>query len=113
MQEERCFKCVMWHPSAATHACREPLPATGGRKERPHSRGSRLQPQPTFSPMPSWMVWQSSFRPCSRRPAGRGQAAAYEWQAMAAAQAARHGHTRHVLSQLLRCTASPLVAVVS
>lgn len=26
---------------------------------------------PTFSPMPSWMVWQSSFRPCSKRPAGK------------------------------------------
>ena len=30
--------------------------------------------RPTFSPMPSWIVWQSSFRPCSSRPGGRAAA---------------------------------------
>lgn len=27
---------------------------------------------PTLSPMACWIVWQSSFRPCSRRPAAAG-----------------------------------------
>ena len=73
-----------------------------------HSTARHSTAGRTFSPMPCWIVWQSSFRPCSRRPARgtrvaghmrHGQPERYFWRPLpldhTCMQARRYGTRAH------------------